>query len=114
MNQMNVSLPESVQQIDDLLDVRHQNWHFNWLAWICGQLPQARAALVVVDETASGQFEAKAVWPEDSSHDQLLQDAAEETLRQQQPLLTPLNEAGHHVGSYPLFIDGKLRAVTTL
>lgn len=114
MNEMNVSLPDSIQQIDALLDLKHENWYFNWLAWLCRQLPQARAALVVVDEATDGQFHAKAVWPEDSSQDQLLQDAAEETLNQKQPLITPLDDGKHHLGSYPLFVDGKLRAVTTL
>ena len=55
-----------------------------------------------------------AVWPEDSSQDKLLQDAAEETLRKKQPLITPLNDGEHHLGSYPVFVDGTLRAVVTL
>jgi hypothetical protein len=114
MDQINTCLPDSVQQINRLLDTRHENWHFTWLEWLCRQLPRVTAALVVADESRSGQFHAMAVWPEDSSQDKLLQDAAEETLRKKQPLITPLNDSEHHLGSYPVFVDGTLRAVVTL
>ena len=114
MDQINTCLPDSVQQINRLLDTRHENWHFTWLEWLCRQLPRVTAALVVADESRSGQFHAMAVWPEDSSQDKLLQDAAEETLRKKQPLITPLNDGEHHLGSYPVFVDGTLRAVVTL
>ncbi len=114
MGQINVSLPDSIQQINRLLDTQHENWHFTWLAWLCSQLPQVRVALVVADEAQTGQFHAMAVWPEDSSQDELLQDAAEETLRKKQPLITPLNDGQHHLGSYPVSVEGTLRAVVTL
>ena len=114
MGEINTSLPDSIQQINRLLDTQHESWHFTWLEWLCSQLPRVTAALVVADESQSGQFHAMAVWPEDSSQDKLLQDAAEETLRKKQPLITPLNDGEHHLGSYPVFIDGTLRAVVTL
>ena len=114
MGEINTSLPDSIQQINRLLDTRHENWHFTWLEWLCRQLPGVIAALVVADESRSGQFHAMAVWPEDSSQDKLLQDAAEETLRKKQPLITPLNDGEHHLGSYPVFVDDTLRAVVTL
>jgi multidrug resistance efflux pump len=114
MGEINVSLPDSVQQLNSLLDTQHENWHFTWLEWLCTQLPQARVGLVVADESQSGQFHALAVWPEESSQDKLLQDAAEETLKKQQPLILPLNDGQHHLGSYPVFVDGRLRAVVTL
>ena len=81
MDEIDTSLPDSIQQINRLLDTQHENWHFTWLEWLCRQLPRVTAALVVADESHSGQFHAMAVWPEDSSQDKLLQDAAEETLR---------------------------------
>lgn len=118
MAEINTSLPNSVQQLHCLLDTQHENWHFTWLEWLCSQLPQVDAALVVADESHSGQFHSLAVWPENSSEnnsqDKLLQDAAEETLRKKQPLITPLNDGKHHLGSYPVFVEGSLRAVVTL
>jgi len=114
MDEIKVTLPDSIQQINRLLDIHHENWHFHWLQWLCSQLPNAAAALVVADESLTGQFHAMAVWPEDSTQDKLLQDAAEETLRQQQPIITPLNDGKHQLGSYPVFVNGTLRAVTTL
>ena len=114
MGEINAALPDSIQQLNRLLDTQHENWHFTWLEWLCSQLPRVDAALVVTDESQSGQFHAMAVWPEDSSQDKLLQDAAEETLRKKQPLITPLDDGKHHLGSYPVFVDGTLRAVVTL
>lgn len=114
MAEINTALPDSIQQLNRLLDTKHENWHFTWLAWLCSQLPGVDAALVVADESQSGQFHALAVWPEDSSQDKLLQDAAEETLRKKQPLITPLDDGKHHLGSYPIFVDDRLRAVVTL
>lgn len=107
-------MPDSIQQLNSLLDTQHENWHFTWLEWLCSQLPQVRLALVVADEAQNGQFHAMAVWPEESSQDKLLQDAAEETLKKQQPLILPLNDGKHHLGSYPVFVEGRLRAVVTL
>jgi len=114
MSEIHVSLPDSIQQLDRLLDTQHENWHLTWLEWLCSQLPQVIVALVVTDESGCGQFSSMAVWPEVSSQDSLLQDAAEETLRKKQPLITPLNDGKHHIGSYPVFVDGTLRAVVTL
>lgn len=114
MSEIHTSLPDSIQQLNRLLDTQHENWHLIWLEWLCSQLPQVTVALVVTDETQSGQFHSMAVWPEDSSQDKLLQDAAEETLRKKQPLITPLDDGKHHLGSYPVFVDGTLRAVVSL
>lgn len=114
MAEIQISLPDSLQQLNRLLDTQNDNWHFTWLAWLCTQLPQVDAGLVVADESQSGQFHALAVWPEDSTQDKLLQDAAEETLRKKQPLITPLNDGKRHLGSYPVFVEGDLRAVVTL
>jgi len=114
MGEINASLPESIQQLNGLLETQHKNWHFTWLEWLCGQLPGVRVGLVVADESQSGQFHAMAVWPEESGQDDLLQDAAEETLKKQEPLIVPLSDGKHHIGSYPVFVDGTLRAVVTL
>ncbi|GLS91106.1 hypothetical protein GCM10007916_21750 [Psychromonas marina] len=124
MAEIHSSLPDSTQQLNRLLDTQHENWHFIWLDWVCSQLPQVDGALIVADESQSGQFHALAVWPEvaennsgnaDNSHqDKLLQDAAEQTLIKKQPLITPLNDGKHHIGSYPVFVEGKLSAVITL
>jgi len=114
MGEINVSLPDSIQQLNGLLDTNHENWHFTWLSWLCSQLPQVRVALVVADESQSGQFHAMAVWPDKASQDQLLQDAAEETLHKKEPIIMPLNDGKHHLGSYPVFVDDTLRAVITL
>tara|TARA_R110001583_G_scaffold22377_9_gene84054 strand:- start:16326 stop:18161 length:1836 start_codon:yes stop_codon:yes gene_type:complete len=118
MAEINCLLPNSVQQLDSLLDSKHQNWYFIWLQWLCSQLPDVDAALVVADELHNGQFHSLAVWPENNTEnthqDKLLQDAAEETLRKKQPLITPLNDGKHHLGSYPVFVEGTLRAVVTL
>lgn len=114
MSDIQVALPDAIQKLNGLLDTQHEHWHFVWLEWLCSQLPQVKVGLVVSDESQSGQFHSMAVWPEDSSQDQLLQDAAEETLRKKQPLITPLTDGKHHLGSYPVFVEGTLRAVVTL
>jgi len=114
MSETSVHLPDSVKQIDSLLDTGNENWHVNWLAWLCSQIPNVSAALVVTDESLTGQFHAMAVWPSDDSQDKLLQDAAEETLKKKQALITPLDDGKHHIGSYPIFIDDTLRAVISL
>lgn len=114
MSEINVSMPDSIQQLNGLLDTQHENWHFTWLEWLCAQLPQVSVALVVADESQNGQFHALAVWPQDDNQGCLLQDAAEETLKKQQPLILPLNDGQKHIGSYPVFVDGHLRAVVTL
>jgi len=114
MGEINASLPESIQQLNGLLETQHKNWNSTWLEWLCSQLPEVRVALVVADETQSGQFHAMAVWPEENGQDELLQDAAEETLKKQEPLIVPLSDGKHHIGSYPVFVDGTLRAVVTL
>jgi multidrug resistance efflux pump len=109
-----VVLPGSVQQIDQLLDLDSETWHLAWLGWLCAQLPQARAALVVTDDAATGQFHARALWPAEQEQDQLLQDAAAATLDRKAPLITPLDDGVHQLGSYPVFVQGRLRAVVTL
>ncbi|MBR9866747.1 MAG: HlyD family efflux transporter periplasmic adaptor subunit [Oceanospirillales bacterium] len=114
MGVITASLPDSIQQLNGLLDTHHENWHFTWLEWLCSQLPQVRVGLVVADESQSGQFHSVAVWPEVDVQDKLLLDAAEETLKKKQPLIMPLNDGKHHIGSYPVFVDGTLRAVVTL
>ena len=114
MGVITASLPDSVQQLNGLLDTHHENWHFTWLEWLCSQLPEARLALVVADEAHNGQFHSVAVWPEEGVQDKLLLDATEETLKKKQPLIMPLNDGKHHIGSYPVFVDGTLRAVVTL
>jgi multidrug resistance efflux pump len=114
MGEINVSLPDSIQQLNGLLDTQHENWHFTWITWLCSQLPQVRVALLVADESQTGQFHAMAVWPDESSQDKLLQDAAEETLQKKEPIIMPLNDGKHHLGSYPVFVDNTLRAVVTL
>jgi len=114
MDEIKLNLPNSIQQITGLLDIHHDNWHLNWLEWVCKQLPNVSAALLVADESQTGQFHAMAVWPAENTQDKLLQDAAEETLRQQQPIITPLNDGKHQLGSYPVFVNDTLRAVITL
>jgi len=111
-----VLLPASVQQLDQLLDLDNEAWHLAWLAWVCAQLPNAKAALVVTDDASSGQFHTRALWPErhDPDQDQLLQDAAAATLDRKAPLITPLDDGIHQLGSYPVFVQGRLRAVVTL
>lgn len=114
MDKITTVLPDSIHQLNGLLDTKHEHWHFTWLEWMCSQLPRVSAALVVADESQSGQFHAKAVWPENSNQDELLQNAAEETLSKKQPLITPLSDGKHHLGSYPVFVNGTLRTVVTL
>ena len=114
MSEINVSLPDSIQQLNSLLDTQNESWHFTWLEWLCSQLPQVRIALVVADESQSGQFHSMAVWPDENSQDKLLQDAAEETLKKKEPIIMPLSDGSHHLGSYPVFVDDTLRAVVTL
>jgi len=112
--EMSVSAPGSVQQLDQLLDLENQTWHLTWLTWLCQQLPNAKAALVVTDDASTGQFHARALWPDEHEQDQLLQDAAAATLERKAPLITPLDDGIHQLGSYPVFVQGSLRAVVTL
>ncbi|MDO6563432.1 HlyD family efflux transporter periplasmic adaptor subunit [Amphritea sp. 1_MG-2023] len=114
MGEITVSLPDSIQQLNGLLDTHHDNWYFTWLEWLCGQLPQVRVALVVADESHNGQFYSVAVWPEEGTQDKLLLDAADETLKKKQPLIMPLDDGKHHIGSYPVFVDGAVRTVVTV
>jgi len=109
-----VSAPGTVQQLDQLLDLDSETWHFAWLTWLCQQLPNAKAALVVTDDASTGQFHARALWPAEHQQDQLLQDAAAATLDRKAPLITPLDDGIHQLGSYPVFVQGSLRAVVTL
>lgn len=111
-----VSLPGSVQQLDQLLDLQNETWHLAWLGWVCAQLPHARAALVVTDDAVSGQFHARALWPGDLPQDQdeLLQGATAAVLDRKAPLITPLDDGSGQIGSYPVFVQGRLRAVVTL
>ncbi|WP_417225274.1 HlyD family efflux transporter periplasmic adaptor subunit [Amphritea sp.] len=114
MGEITASLPDSIQQLNGLLDTQHDNWHFTWLEWLSSQLPQIRVALIVADEAQNGQFHSLAVWPEVGTQDKLLLDAADETLKKKQPLIMPLDDGKHHIGSYPVFVDGRLRAVVTV
>ena len=109
-----VAAPGSVEQLDQLLDLDSEAWHLAWLGWLCRQLPNAKAALVVTDDAGTGQFHARALWPHDHDQDQLLQDAAAATLERKAPLITPLDDGVHQLGSYPVFVQGALRAVVTL
>ena len=78
--EITLSAPSLVSAIDQLLDVDDAGWYLNWLAWLCSQLPNATAALVVSGDQ-SGTFQSQAIWPEsERSHDQLLLDAATATL----------------------------------
>ncbi len=114
MDEFSVSIPESIQQLNKLLDPSDAGWYLNWLIWTCAQLPNAEAALLVTDDDFTGQFHARAIWPIKHSYDELLQNAAEVTLKKKQPLITPLDDGKHHLGSYPVLIDGVLRAVVTI
>lgn len=104
----------TLTQLNQLLDQKGEHWYMSWLSWLCSELDGVKAALVVSDEDASGQFHARAVWPEAGHYDGLLQDAAETALKQQHPIITPLDDAEHHVGSLTVFIDQRLRAVVSL
>ncbi len=114
MSELNLRLPDEPDLPDSLVDVESERWHAEWLVWMCRQIPSAVAALVVSDEDLSGQFHPKAVWPDSTNHDALMQQATEETLRKKQALLTPLDDGKHHLGSYPVFVEGTLRAVITM
>ena len=112
--EINLSAPSSVSEIDQLLDVNDAGWYLNWLTWLCSQLPNATAALVVSGDQ-SGTFQSRAIWPEtERSHDQLLLDAATATLDKKTPLITPVDDAIHQIGSYPVFVENQIRAVVTL
>lgn len=114
MDNAGVTMPASIQQLNRLLDPADAGWYLNWLVWACGQLPNAAAALLITDDDFTGQFHARAIWPVESRYDELLKNAAEVTLKKKQPLITPLDDGKHHLGSYPVFIDGILRAVVTV
>jgi len=109
-----LALPDSIEQLEILLDGEHDSWHLSWLTWLAEQVPGAAAALLVLDESASGEFHAQALWPQKSQYDQLLQDAAAKTLEQKSALLIPLDDGRSQLGSYPITVGGRLRAVVTL
>lgn len=114
MTEAVVGLPESLRQLDRLLDTSDELWYYNWLLWVCEQLPEVSSALVVVDEKNQGQFHTAAIWPEQSDNDQILHDAAEVTLKKQKPLITPMSDGEHHIGSFPIFVNDKLRATVVI
>ena len=107
-------MPGAVHQLDQLLDFQNEAWYLAWLRWLTSQLPEVRAALVVTDDPASGQFHPRALWPDQQDQDQLLQDAAAATLDRKEPLITPLDDGIHQLGSYPVFVQERLRAVVTV
>ncbi|MCX2979610.1 HlyD family efflux transporter periplasmic adaptor subunit [Halieaceae bacterium IMCC14734] len=109
-----IVLPDSLERLDRLLQTTDEHWHYVWLVWLCEQLPGVAAALVVTDDSGAGQFHARALWPQETGYDQLLQDAAATTLEKQTPLLSPLDDGANHLGSYPIFINERLRAVVTV
>ena len=114
MSDLSLHLPETIPQIDSLLDVDNESWYSVWLAWLCNQLPQVSAGLVVADEQSTGQFQALSIWPIDTEQGQVLQNATEETLRKQQALIIPHENNQDQIGSYPIFVDQRLRAVVTV
>lgn len=114
MDEIKFTVPHSTQHINRLLDIHHDNWHLHWLEWLCSQLPNVSASLLVTDEAMTGQFHAMAILPADTTQDELLNDAAEVTLRQKKPIITPCNDGKHQLGSYPIFINDTLRSVVTL
>ncbi len=114
MSDLSLHLPETIPQIDSLLDLDNESWYSVWLAWLCNQLPQVSAGLIVADEQSTGQFQALSIWPIDTEQGQVLQNATEETLRKQQALIMPLENSQDQIGSYPIFVDKGLRAVVTV
>ena len=114
MSDLSLHLPEDILQIDTLLEIENESWYAVWLAWLCNQLPQVCAGLVVADEQATGQFQALSIWPADTEQGQALQNATEETLRKQQALIIPLENKQEQIGSYPIFVEKRLRAVVTI
>lgn len=107
------SLPANVRQLDALLDTNNEKWYLVWLEWLCQQLPNVTAAMVVTADAGTGKFSPRAIWPQAGSHDQQLQDAAAATLQRQEPVITPLDDK-QQLGSYPVFVKGSLQAVVTL
>lgn len=114
MTNMNLQLPEDIQYVEKLLELDSEQWYVNWLSWLCSQHGRIHAAFVVADENASGQFHAQAIWPDNNEFDQVLQQAAEVTLRKQEPIITPLADGLQHLGSYPVFVAQRLYAVITV
>jgi hypothetical protein len=109
-----ISAPSSSAGIDQLLNVDNEDWYLSWLDWLCDQLPNLKAALVISGDKP-GDFQSRAIWPrDDRRHDQLLLDAAATTLNKKTPLITPLDDALHQIGSYPVFVEQEPRAVVTV
>ncbi len=114
MNDLNLQSPIASPAIEQLVEMESEQWFKHWLSWLSAQLTDARAALLVTDETSSSQFQAQAVWPEATVFDAILQQSAEETLRRQAPLITPLEESTLQIGSYPVFVEQQLYAVVSV
>jgi multidrug resistance efflux pump len=104
-------IPQSLRLLNQLLNTEAEMWYYHWLLWMCEQQPEIQSAILVADEKGDGQFHTKAIWPEKNAQESVLHDAAEVTLKKQKPLITPMDDGVHHIGSYPVFIDARLRAV---
>ncbi len=114
MNDLSLHLPDTISQLDSLLEMDNGSWHSVWLSWLCEQLPKISAGLLIVDEALSGQFRACAIWPIDTEQGALLHDAAEQTLHKQQALIISLEQGNDQIGSYPVFVNNTLRAVVSV
>ncbi len=114
MTDLNLHIPNNTLAIDQLTQLDADHWFNTWLSWLCSELSQVRAGLLVSDESLNSRFQAQAVWPEATEYDSVLEQAAKETLRRQTPLITPLTESSLQIGSYPVFVESKLYAIITV
>lgn len=88
-------------------------FHGSWLALLCLQVPQLRAAVLLLGEQEAGPFTVAAAWPDPRRDLTHLGPAAQRTLESRRGLATAPDggetapEGPAHVG-YPLLLDGRL------
>lgn len=87
----------------------------SWLDLVCGRVPDAQAAAVLVESLEAHTFVPVAVWPDASSDLGRLADVVERTLRGRRGVIQPDpdNAAVTHI-AYPLMLGSRVDGVVVI
>jgi len=86
-----------------------------WLALMCGKIPGARAAAVLIENPLDHTFVPLAVWPRASPELGRLGPLVEATLRERRGSVKPVADSpGTTRLTYPLLVEGEVAAVVAL
>src|SRR5450759_4274740 len=87
-----------------------------WLALVCGQLPAARAAAILVERAEAHTFVPIAAWPQATPNRARLAGVVERALREGREIVQPgsAEEPGVTHLAYPVLVDKKVAGVVAL